>query len=390
MDSGQRRTDANQETQPRARAVLVAFVIAAMALLCWALAESRGTAAAQGDVDATPSPPVQDDTGDRSTVPVPGGLTGTGGTRSITLDWNDVSGATAYEVQQWDGRSNGGRGSWRTLPFTETGIGSYTITFSGSGVVVSGLADGTGNVHRVRTRMGSQYSAYSGFMSTWTLSASGATVTSTATLTPTTTPTATPVCGVGSIGRLKRAVTRKNSWSSACESVHRSGSYARYYSFSMGAGSEVTIDLGSTEDTYLVLRSGSGKSGRVVAENDDIGNGNLNSRISRTLSAGTYTVEATTFEPATTGNFTLTIRPGGTATPTATPRRAQATPTPTSTATPTATATATATATPASACSVSSLGTVSGTTTREGRWASTCELYRVNCDDTLRAIRDWI
>ena len=70
----------------------------------------------------------------------------------------------------------------------------------------------------------------------------------------------------------------------------------------------VTITLESTIDTYLYLRSGSAKSGATEAENDDITPGsNLNSQISQSLAAGTYTIEATTYATGQAGSFTLTI-----------------------------------------------------------------------------------
>ena len=48
-------------------------------------------------------------------------------------------------------------------------------------------------------------------------------------------------------------------------------------------------------------------------ENDDIEAGvNTNSRIVATLDAGTYTVEATTYEQGQTGDFTLTVAGLGT------------------------------------------------------------------------------
>ena len=56
--------------------------------------------------------------------------------------------------------------------------------------------------------------------------------------------------------------------------------------------------------------------------------------ISRTLSAGNYTIEATTWESQSTGSFTLTVSGIGGVSPTPTPTH-----TPTLTHTPTATAT---------------------------------------------------
>ena len=97
------------------------------------------------------------------------------------------------------------------------------------------------------------------------------------------------------------------TWSSGCESMAREGSYARYYSFTLGESSDVTIDLESDADTYLYLRAGEAKSGDYLHENDDVESGNLNSQIAATLGAGTYTIEATTYAEGETGSFTLTV-----------------------------------------------------------------------------------
>ncbi|MCY4654528.1 MAG: hypothetical protein OXC95_15350 [Dehalococcoidia bacterium] len=64
-------------------------------------------------------------------------------------------------------------------------------------------------------------------------------------------------------------------------------------------------------DTYLFLRSGSATSGTALHQNDDIGGTNRNSQIVATLAAGTYTIEATTYSPDTTGSFTLSVAGGG-------------------------------------------------------------------------------
>ena len=96
------------------------------------------------------------------------------------------------------------------------------------------------------------------------------------------------------------------TWSSSCVSTHRSGSYAQYFTFSVPSTTSVEINLQSSVDTYLFLLSGSGQSGSVIEIDDDGGSG-LNSRISRVLSAGTYTIEATTFGSARTGSFTLSL-----------------------------------------------------------------------------------
>ncbi len=100
------------------------------------------------------------------------------------------------------------------------------------------------------------------------------------------------------------------SWTSACTSAHRSGRFARYYTFTVSGTVTFQVDLTSSTDAYLILLSGSGSSGSVIAENDD-GGGNNNSRITRTLAPGTYTMEATTFSSGATGSFTLTLQTSG-------------------------------------------------------------------------------
>ena len=100
----------------------------------------------------------------------------------------------------------------------------------------------------------------------------------------------------------------EGTWSEGCPSSVDARGYARYYSFTMSSEAEVTIDLTSTVDTYLYLRSGEARSGATVegGEDDDGGEG-YNSQIVLTLPAGTYTIEATTYAEGQIGNFTLTV-----------------------------------------------------------------------------------
>ncbi|WP_420436398.1 hypothetical protein [Candidatus Poriferisocius sp.] len=95
-------------------------------------------------------------------------------------------------------------------------------------------------------------------------------------------------------------------WTDACDSEGREGRYARFFTFSLAQRATVTIDLESSVDTYLFLRSGLGRDGGELSRNDDGGDG-YNSRISESLAAGDYTVEATTFSRSTTGAFTLSV-----------------------------------------------------------------------------------
>ena len=120
-------------------------------------------------------------------------------------------------------------------------------------------------------------------------------------------PVPVKVCTVERLGSVTLGRRAAGSWDSGCESTNRSGRYARYYSFVLTRAVEVGISLASSTDTYLFLLSGAGTGGRVVASNDDMALGDSNSRIVRRLSAGTYTIEATTFGEAVTASFTLRV-----------------------------------------------------------------------------------
>jgi len=104
--------------------------------------------------------------------------------------------------------------------------------------------------------------------------------------------------------------TVNGTWTSACASTHRCGAYAKYYTFSLSSSTDVQIDLSSDDDTYLILLNGSGTGGTVIESDDDGGSGS-DSRITRTLGAGAYTIEATTYYETTTGSFTLGLQGSG-------------------------------------------------------------------------------
>ena len=102
--------------------------------------------------------------------------------------------------------------------------------------------------------------------------------------------------------------TVNGQWASGCDSEARSGSHARYYSFTLDASSEVTVTLESgAANTYLYLRQGDATSGTALYENDDHQGSTSVSQIQETLAAGSYTVEATTYSAGATGTFSLTI-----------------------------------------------------------------------------------
>ena len=80
--------------------------------------------------------------------------------------------------------------------------------------------------------------------------------------------------------------------------------------FDGAAGDNVTVEMTSEDDTYLILL---GPDGTVIAENDDYQG--LDSRIQTTLpSDGEYTIIATSFDDDATFPYQLTLREPGTAT----------------------------------------------------------------------------
>ena len=81
--------------------------------------------------------------------------------------------------------------------------------------------------------------------------------------------------------------------------------YARFYTFTLDAPSSVTVNITSNDvdNTYLYLLNGRGRDGSIVNRGD--------TRIDERLQPGTYTIEATTYELETGGNFTLTFGVAG-------------------------------------------------------------------------------
>ena len=102
------------------------------------------------------------------------------------------------------------------------------------------------------------------------------------------------------------STTQIGTWGAECVSERREGSYARYYTFTLPQAAGVTIDLKSEVDAYLYLVSGDAHDGDVLAEDDD-GGEDTDSRIRRRLAAGTYAIEANTFNEEEAGAFTLQV-----------------------------------------------------------------------------------
>ena len=110
-------------------------------------------------------------------------------------------------------------------------------------------------------------------------------------------------------------MTIEGTWNTDCTSnvtaPRGSGDrYARFYTFTLEAESDVTITLNSDEDAYLYLRIGTSTDDSPIHENDDIdsANGDYNSRIEETLAPNTYTIETTTYAAGVTGDFILEVK----------------------------------------------------------------------------------
>ncbi len=103
------------------------------------------------------------------------------------------------------------------------------------------------------------------------------------------------------------------SWDDTCLSERDASGgagdrYSRYYTFTLKETTDLVISLSSQKDSYLYILVGHGKDGKIVYSNDDIESGvDTDSRLSVTLHSGDYTIEATTYAPVTTGDFTLSV-----------------------------------------------------------------------------------
>ena len=108
-------------------------------------------------------------------------------------------------------------------------------------------------------------------------------------------------CALDDLGTLSGTVTVTGALGDDCVSPNPPGGLARFYSFTLGTAASVEIDLVSSAfDAWLTLREGADVSGPSLIVDDDGGRG-TNSRIDTELSAGTYTIEATSFTPGVTG-----------------------------------------------------------------------------------------
>jgi hypothetical protein len=94
-----------------------------------------------------------------------------------------------------------------------------------------------------------------------------------------------------------------------CALADQAGGPVRFferYGLVLNDRTSVQIDMTSSAvDAYLVIQNA--QTGAVVAENDDVAQGNTNARVVADLPAGPYIVNATTYSTGETGAFTLTV-----------------------------------------------------------------------------------
>ena len=120
-------------------------------------------------------------------------------------------------------------------------------------------------------------------------------------------PTPEPEPTDGCVVTLAGSATVEGTWDDSCLSdrpaLQGDGErYARFYNFTLNSSATVTVTLTSEQDTYLYLTAEG-----VEHENDDESSSNTNSRLEVQLQAGTYTIEATTYNSLTAGEFTLVL-----------------------------------------------------------------------------------
>lgn len=128
-------------------------------------------------------------------------------------------------------------------------------------------------------------------------------------LLPSPTPSPTPVASC--IQAIEPGATN-GAWANNCLSVNSpddgNAYYARFYTFTLDAPANVSITLSAGKPPYIYLLEGAGKDGNVVQL---AGDGTQNSQtITASLQAGSYTIEASTWNPNVTGDFTLTLDTG--------------------------------------------------------------------------------
>ena len=136
----------------------------------------------------------------------------------------------------------------------------------------------------------------------------------TPTATPSPTPTSVPGASAGNacIERLADSGRVSETWDDNCLSTNSPDDgntyYARFYTFTLVAAADVTITLSAAKPPYIYLLDGVGRDGDVLQGAGD--SSQTSQAISASLQAGSYTIEASTWNPNVTGDFTLTLDTG--------------------------------------------------------------------------------
>ena len=215
---------------------------------------------------------------------------------TVELDWQDVEDADSYAVRfllddQWVELPNDG----------------VAVAVAGSSAVVSNLPDYDHYYFAVRAGKGDEKSGWSDWVKVSRPRPAPAP-------TPPPTPTVTVTChfDLGTLAATTEPLSVEGSWVLECPAEGRIWSrtgiwYPRFYTFTLDRAYRVAIDLHSEDDTYLKLRTGRQTSGATVDENDG-SSSSSDARIARTLTAQTYTIEATTWPREERGDFTLSIQ----------------------------------------------------------------------------------
>ena len=137
------------------------------------------------------------------------------------------------------------------------------------------------------------------------------------TATPTATPSPTPTSVAGTsfsdacAERLAGSgrVSVSGRWAADCVTANPPDNrtyYARFYTFTLDAASDVTITLASADvSPYLFLLEGEGTGGAIKRQTGAAGASSV--AISASLGAGDYTIEASTWDSETGGEFTLEV-----------------------------------------------------------------------------------
>ena len=141
---------------------------------------------------------------------------------------------------------------------------------------------------------------------------------------PSPSPSPLPTPGSNCVEPLNDRTTVNGAWASGCNSIDPADDggdrYARFYTFTLSQSGNVNITLSSDSsntsdiDTYLYLRQGTGRSATPYCENDDYANligtrcelidstlylNTDSGLVAKNLPAGSYTIEATTYESST-------------------------------------------------------------------------------------------